>query len=127
MNGTKTVIIDDSDFFCTIMKKLCTDMGLEVEDTFSRGDIFLERLRAGLFKNTQLLLLDINLPGKSGKELIEEILQEAPDLIIIMISSLSSMDIVKECILYGAANYINKDTAQESMRSIIETTLEMNA
>ncbi|MFA9463797.1 MAG: response regulator [Velocimicrobium sp.] len=126
MDKVKTIIIDDSEFFRKMMQDLCKSLELELLYSFSSGDSFLEKVKEGAYKDCELLLLDINLPGKSGKELLFELLKELPDLIVIMVSSLSGLETVNECLINGAANYINKDTSLQDMKDIIQSTLKMN-
>jgi putative two-component system response regulator len=61
-------------------------------------------------KNTQVsvVLLDIIMPGKSGIELLNEIIAAHPDTAPIMISAASSSDITITCMKQGAYDYIIK-------------------
>lgn len=122
----KTIIIDDSSFFRVLLKDLCVDMNYEVVGEFSRGDTFVEEVQDGKHQDAQLLLLDINMPGKSGIDIIEDVLDILPELTIIMISTFSDMHSVDRCLDLGASNYINKDAGATEMKDIIRSTLEMN-
>lgn len=122
----KTIIIDDSSFFRVLLKDLCMDMDYEVVGEFSRGDTFVDEIKEGKHQEAQLLLLDINMPGKSGMDIIEDVLDTLPEITIIMISTFSDMNSVDRCLDLGASNYINKDAGASEMKDIIRSTLEMN-
>jgi two-component system chemotaxis response regulator CheY len=121
-----TAIIDDSDFFRKFMTGICKDISLEVVETFPRGDYFVEKLKSGEYSELNLILLDINMPGKSGVDLIEDILDVLPDVIIIMVSTLSSMEVVDKSLDLGATNYITKESKPEEMKDTILSTLKMS-
>ncbi len=122
----KTIIIDDSRLFREILRNACTEIGCEVVQEYGRGDTFLTELEEGKYLDSEILFLDINMPGKSGKDLIDPILDVHPELVIIMISTFNDMQTVDECLDLGATNYINKDTKIGQMKAIIKNTLEMN-
>lgn len=122
----KTIIVDDSDFFRKFMTDLCKEIDLEVVETFSRGDSFLAKLKEEKNQEINLVLLDINMPGKSGADLIEDVLDYLDDGIIIMISTLNSMEIVDKCLSLGATNYITKESKPEEMKNTILSTLKMS-
>ncbi|MGX8795108.1 response regulator [Fusibacter sp. JL298sf-3] len=126
MAGIKTIIIDDSDFFRKFLTDVCKDLGFEVIADFPRGDRFLEELQAGRFLEGELLLLDINMPGRLGTDLIEDILDASPELIIIMISTLNTMKMVDKSLSLGATNYITKDASPSEIKETIRKTLKMN-
>lgn len=71
-----------------------------------------------------LLLLDVNMPQRSGIDALREIMREFPDAMVIMLTSVVDMENIKQCIELGAANYIRKDTSITEMRQIIKDTLE---
>ena len=73
-----------------------------------------------------LMFLDINMPGRSGKDLIEDILEVCPEAVIIMISTVSDSRIVTECISLGASNYISKESNKELMKDVILSTMRIN-
>lgn len=118
--GKITVLIaDDEAHIRLLLRKVMESMSCEVVAEASNGRDAVE-----LFRKTRpmITLLDINMPLMTGKEALIEIMKEFPDALVIMLSSLSAMDIVKDCLEIGAANYIRKDTPIAEMKLHIKET-----
>jgi two-component system chemotaxis response regulator CheY len=113
------LIADDEAHIRVLLKKVMESMGCQIVAEAPNGREAVE-----LFKKTRpmLTLLDINMPVMTGKEALAEIIKDTPKAIVIMLSSLSAMDTVKECLEIGAANYIRKDTPISEMKLYIKET-----
>lgn len=114
----KVIIADDEDHIRSLIGMMMKTMKTEVVAEAKRGDIVLELYRK---EKPDLLLLDVNMPGKSGVEVLQEIKSEFPDAFIIMLTSMADRGTVERCIALGAAHYILKDTPVPEMRKIIKT------
>lgn len=75
-----------------------------------------------LFAETKphLLLLDINMPVKSGKTVLKDIMARFPKAFVIMLTSLVDPETVEDCIALGASGYIRKDVGIDEMQAIIK-------
>ncbi len=73
--------------------------------------------------NPDIVLTDINLPGKSGIDCITEIKNKIPDTQFIMFTIYEDNDQVFEALKAGASGYILKNTSPEK---IIDSLLELN-
>lgn len=62
-----------------------------------------------------LLLLDMNMPGPSGVDLIKRLHEEAPHLPILVLSMHGESQIAGRAIKAGAAGYITKDSEPETL------------
>jgi len=60
-----------------------------------------------------VVLLDIVMPKKSGKDALREILEHDPKARVIMVSSLGTDEAVSECLEVGALRFIQKPFTQE--------------
>jgi two-component system chemotaxis response regulator CheY len=69
-----------------------------------------------------LMLLDVNMPLKTGNEVLNEILSDFPKAFIIILTSVSDVGTITECLSLGAANYIRKDTPIAEIKAIIKET-----
>ena len=64
---------------------------------------------------TGLLVLDINMPGRSGLDVLRDVKQLYPRLPVIVLSMQPEDQYAMRCLRAGAAAYINKDSAPEEL------------
>ena len=103
MSKKKILIIEDEKTICRELTELLTNEGYEAEylEQFdnAKNDI--------LEKNSDLLLLDINIPGINGEMLLREI-RKTSDVPIIMVTSRTGETDEVLSMSYGADDYITK-------------------
>ena len=112
----RIVIADDEMHIRVLIRKALTSMNYTVVGEATNGNEAVD-----LFKKERpdLILLDINMPFKSGQEALKEIIAESPDTLAIMLTSVSDMESVEKCIAAGATGYIRKDTPLAEIKSMI--------
>jgi two-component system invasion response regulator UvrY len=74
-----------------------------------------------------VLLLDINMPGRSGFEVLKDVNHTYPKLPVIMVSVQSESQYALRCLRAGAAEYVNKDSASEELVPAIKKIMESGA
>lgn len=62
-----------------------------------------------------LILLDINMPGRSGLEALPDIKRLFPKLPVVMVSIHSEEQYAEHCLKLGASAYINKNSAPDKL------------
>jgi len=70
-----------------------------------------------------VLLLDINLPDKSGIDLCKEIKDRYPEIFIIGLSSFNQQSYIQKMMLNGASGYVLKNATREEIINAIETVI----
>ena len=118
------LIIDDEREICESIKMI-----LEYEDynvDYSTDSISgLDKLRYGSF---DALFLDIQMPGKTGFEVLEWLKEEGIDINVIMISAFSSLENAVKATKLGAFDFIEKPIDREKLliavrNAVKQTTL----
>lgn len=71
-----------------------------------------------------ILLLDLNMPGVAGMQVIPEVGRRRPDLPIIVLSSSEDPRDVRSAIAAGALGYVAKSATQQSLTSAIRLVLD---
>jgi len=105
-NGLKTIIENDSRF--------------ELLQCFENAETAITELP---LLEPDIVLTDINLPGKSGIDCITEIKTKIPNTQFIMFTIYEDNDQVFDALKAGASGYILKNTAPEK---IIESLIELH-
>ncbi|MFA7157858.1 MAG: response regulator transcription factor [Kiritimatiellia bacterium] len=104
-------------FIVSILKK----MDCEVVGQAANGSEAASMYRE---KKPDLLMMDINMPLKTGEEALREIMAEFPEARVIMLTSVIESATVEKCIALGAAGYIRKDSPVDEIKAIINDTLQ---
>jgi len=80
------------------------------------GDEALSRLAAS---PVNVLVLDINMPGRSGLDVLRDVKRDYPRMPVIILSVQPEDQYAMRCLRAGAAAYINKDSAPEELAQAI--------
>lgn len=118
-NPPRVLIADDENHIRLLMKTAMAKIGFKVIGLATDGQEAVD-----LYQKTRpdLLLLDINMPVKTGEVALKEIIGRNPEAKIIMLTSVADTETVMECIDEGASNYIRKDTPIGEIVKIIRDT-----
>lgn len=118
----KVLIIDDSIVFHSYIKSLLEKNFSRLKLLFSKsGEEGLEYFHA---QRPHLILLDLNMPGIHGLEVLKEIRREDEDVQIIIISRSDEEEILEEAFSLGANDYIVKGPRPREMVSRIKRALQ---
>lgn len=71
-------------------------------------------------KQHPIILLDVMLPGMSGPEVMERILEEKPDQTIVIMTAHGTMDLAEELMMKGASDFISKPFRNAQLRKVCE-------
>jgi two-component system, NarL family, invasion response regulator UvrY len=71
-----------------------------------------------------LLLLDINMPGRNGLEVLKNVKEIYPLLPVIMVSVQPESQYATRCLRAGATAYINKNSASEDLAPAIRKIMD---
>lgn len=95
-----------------IRENISKFIGLHEEFEFSMlhssAESFFLEIKANPSKKTDILLLDIGLPGMSGLEALPILLEALPNVNIIILSTYEEEDMILKALCAGACSYISK-------------------
>ena len=100
----RILIVDDLASIRKIVYRKLVSEGYECKEV-PDGDTALEAISEYEY---DLVLLDVSMPGKSGIEVLNEIISRCPDTSVIMVTSRDDADTVIETMKMGAYDYIIK-------------------
>lgn len=110
---TKIVIADDHAVVRKGLVQIISETAdLEVIAEAENGNILLEKIRT---VKPDVVLMDINMPEKSGWDVILQLKSELPKLPVIVLSISPEKDFAVKFLKAGAAGYLTKTSAPEQL------------
>lgn len=104
-DGLVTImVVDDEPAICSAVSKFLRQEGYEVL-TAMTGDEAIELLRRHKVTG---MLLDVNLPGSNGIELVPRIMELEPNLALLMLTAVNDATSAALCMQRGAMDYLTK-------------------
>ncbi len=119
MSIRKVIIADDQNLFSAGLKQLLENEGNISVRIADNGMKLLSHLRTEL---PDIVLLDLNMPGKNGFEILEEIRTKYPDLLIAVLTSYKDVKFTEKAFHAGANAYLSKDVSTEELREVVFNT-----
>lgn len=132
MNATETaglkpftcLIVDDSEFARLHLKGLISELMSGVEgikfETATGGQ---EAIEAYERIKPDLVMMDIVMPGIDGVETVRRICSSDPSARIVMVSSLSYQEKVKQAIMAGARHFVVKPIKPNLLYKVVVDVL----
>src|SRR6476661_6852480 len=71
-----------------------------------------------------VILMDINIPDKSGIDLCKEVREKYPSVFIIGLSTFNQQSLIQKMLDNGASGYVLKNATQEELMEGIETVMK---
>jgi DNA-binding NarL/FixJ family response regulator len=115
----RILIVDDSEIIKLGLKAMLSDWKGEIH--FASDEQSCEE---ALQKHTyDVVLMDIDMPGKNGIEITCKLVAFYPELKIIMISVFDTRENVEQAILSGAKGFLSKLTEKDELHEAIKTVI----
>ncbi|MBK6422530.1 MAG: response regulator [Gemmatimonadetes bacterium] len=113
------LVVDDEEPIRNALKKFLNQQGYDVV-TAGSGD---EALRVLQRQKVSVVLLDVRMPGKSGIDLVPQVLELEPSLAVLMLTAVNDATTAALCMQRGAMDYLTKpidlsDLARAILRAI---------
>jgi putative two-component system response regulator len=114
------LLVDDEEAIRAILNKGLALRGFECDEA-ENGDEALEHLERC---PSDLVIMDINMPGRPGNEILPVITERFPETAVIMASGVSEPTVIAECIQRGAQDYLNKPFRFEQVLQSVNGALD---
>lgn|SRR5690606_4794066 len=120
MENIKLAIIDDHKVVVDgLLSMLSSEERIQVLFAVQTADDLIKNLQNGC---PDILLMDIQMPGKSGIDLSYSILKDFPEIKIVAFSSFDDSHYIKQILRNGAKGYLLKNADRQT---IIEAIIEV--
>lgn len=123
MSGHNILVIDDEEFIRLNLQNILQE---------EHHRIFLcssgkEAIATVQNSDFSLVLLDLNLPDMNGIDILRQLKQIQPNLLVIIITGFASVESAVEAIKLGAYDYIKKPFKADAIKLIVKLALETQA
>ncbi len=116
----RILIVDDEAFIRDNLERILGEDGYRPFST-EYGE---EALRLVQEEEVDLVLLDLNLAGRSGLDVLRELREADPELLVIVITGYGTVESAVEALKLGAYDYIKKPFKADAIRLIVKLALE---
>jgi DNA-binding NarL/FixJ family response regulator len=115
----KLAITDDQVIILNGLQKILADVkNIRITGVYNNGDELLDGIAK---EQPDVLLLDIQMPGKSGTELAAIITKQYKNIKIIALTNIDVVAQIKKILQQGVMGYLLKDASPETIINAIET------
>ncbi len=109
-------IADDEPLSRGLLRQMLREQGLLLVEEFGSADELMQRM---VQKTPDLVFLDIEMPGVSGMQALQEIKQRFPEVYVVMASAHNSLDNVKYAVDDGAGAFFAKPFDKNKLQTIL--------
>ncbi len=120
LSNATIYVVDDDTSVRNALKRLIRSLGFTVE-TFDSAQAFLAR---DVYDGPACLILDIRMPGTSGIELQEKLVEAANQIPIIFITGHGNIQMSVNAMKAGALDFIEKPFEDQKLIDAIHTGIE---
>ncbi len=111
------LVVDDEEVCITVLNDLLTHEGYQVYSA-KTGEEALTMLKSN---DIGVVLLDKNLPGVSGMEILKKIKKDYPSIQIIMVTGYGTKETALEAEMNGAYSYLLKPFDLNVAKTLVRT------
>ena len=120
MRNTRILVVDDEHLIRWSLEQSLKKQGYDVI-TAASGE---EAIRQVQEDAPALMLLDIQLPGMDGLQVLEKVKELDDEIIVVMVTALGVLETAVKAMRLGAHDYINKPFNLDELSIIVKKALE---
>jgi DNA-binding NtrC family response regulator len=122
MKTCQILLIDDEESELDAYSLLLLSMGVRHVKTLSDSRRGMETLET---MQSPVVFLDLNMPHRSGQEVLRQLKAEKPHIPVIIITANSEVETAVECLKLGAHDYLIKPIDLKTFSSALRNALEI--
>ncbi|CAN5144700.1 response regulator transcription factor [soil metagenome] len=112
LDELRVLLVDDHDLFRSGLVNLLSEHGLHVVGEAENGDVALRLVRE---LAPDVVIMDLNMPGPSGVDVIRQITSIAPlTRVVVLTISADDSDVIN-AVMGGACGYLLKDSSVDQL------------
>jgi len=116
------LVVDDEESFCDTLRDILEEAQYRVSIAHAAVDAlaFVEQNHEAL----DVILLDIRMPGMSGLDLLPQLAHRFPEIPVIMLTGIGTVDTAVKSMQLGAQNFLEKPPDEERLLQTIDNALK---
>ncbi|MBN1688665.1 MAG: response regulator [Candidatus Omnitrophica bacterium] len=112
----KLLVVDDEPEICEFLQAFFEERDFQVEFATSGKDALAKVEK----KPPQVMLLDVQMPGMDGMQVLKEVKKKHPKVKVIMVTAIETREKIEEAMRAGADNYITKPLSLEYLEKDVQ-------
>ncbi len=116
----KVFLIDDDELIVTMLSRVLKNEGYDVRGETAPRDV-VNKIRSW---SPNVVMLDINLPDKSGMDILQELKSEGMDTQIVMLTADDTAETAVKAMKLGAVDYLTKPLNLDKVKLVLKSTIE---
>ena len=120
MTSRKIFLLDDDELIVTMLSRALKKDGYQIKSEIHTKDV-VEKIRLW---SPDVVMLDINMPEKSGIDILQELKGKEIDTQVIMLSADDTAETAVRAMKLGAADYLTKPFNMDEVRIVISNSME---
>jgi len=117
MSAKRVLIVDDTLIMRQRIKSIAEEAGWEIAGLAANGE---EAVELCARENPDLVTLDIVMPKMDGVSALKCMIEQQPDVRVVMVSAVNQKEKLAECIQAGAIDFIVKPFDKASLLQLFE-------
>lgn len=118
---TNALIVDDEEHVRAFVRLMLRELGINDCWEAAEGTSAIQLAREHA---PHLIVLDINMPGLNGLEVLAQLKEVNPGFAVVMATSQRSMNHVSEALRLGAVGYLLKHSPREEIMSGLKDVID---
>ena len=120
VDALSILVVDDDKDVCSLLDEALQSAGYNVK-AVSDPELALPALKEDQF---HLVVLDLNMPGKNGLEVFEDIRRFNPDIGVVICTGYPSVETAAAAMRLGGADYVQKPFNLDRFLSAVKAAIE---
>lgn len=117
----RVLVVDDEKELRESVSDILTRLGHHEVDEAADGQEAVDKFMKGGY---QMVVLDVNMPKKSGLDVLKEIREHDPSVIALIVTAHGRLQDAVEAIRMGAFNYVEKPIQEKDILALVEKARE---
>jgi len=120
MKSGKIFLLDDDELIVTMLSRALKKDGYDIKSEIQTNGV-INKIRSW---SPDVVMLDINMPEKSGIEILQELRLKEIDTQVVMLSADDTAETAVKAMKLGAADYLTKPFNMDEVRIVISNIVE---